>query len=178
MRSRSVVEVLDLVSSDHLDVWLHGGWGVDALLGYQTRVHDDLDLLVRMEQYGELESALTGAGYELSCNLLPKRAIFRRGCADSVDVHPLCLDCAGVGWQPGGAGDGSVLKYPRTEFVLGTVRGRVAPCISASLQVAHRMGYRLRLKDAMDLNQMSRALGTARGRSFLWKPAPYPASSG
>src|SRR5258708_7387144 len=27
-------------------VWIDGGWGVDALLGHQTRKHDDLDVAV------------------------------------------------------------------------------------------------------------------------------------
>ena len=27
-------------------VWLMGGWGIDALLGRQTRRHHDLDVLV------------------------------------------------------------------------------------------------------------------------------------
>jgi lincosamide nucleotidyltransferase A/C/D/E len=30
-------------------VWIEGGWGVDALLGEQTRPHDDLDFGVRHE---------------------------------------------------------------------------------------------------------------------------------
>jgi lincosamide nucleotidyltransferase A/C/D/E len=29
-----------------LVVWLDGGWGVDALLGYRSRPHQDLDLVI------------------------------------------------------------------------------------------------------------------------------------
>ena len=27
-----------------ISTWVHGGWGIDALLGVQTRPHDDIDL--------------------------------------------------------------------------------------------------------------------------------------
>lgn len=29
------------------DVWVGGGWGIDALVGRQTRQHRDLDLMHR-----------------------------------------------------------------------------------------------------------------------------------
>ena len=41
-----VVAVMQCLSDDGLDAWLAGGWGVDALLGSQTRLHTDLDLVV------------------------------------------------------------------------------------------------------------------------------------
>lgn len=30
-------------------VWLDGGWGVDALLGRQTRPHDDMDIVIEQK---------------------------------------------------------------------------------------------------------------------------------
>jgi lincosamide nucleotidyltransferase A/C/D/E len=29
-----------------IKIWIDGGWGVDALLGKQTRTHADLDIVV------------------------------------------------------------------------------------------------------------------------------------
>ncbi|MGH8515394.1 MAG: nucleotidyltransferase domain-containing protein [Gammaproteobacteria bacterium] len=34
-----------------------GGWGIDALLGAQTRPHKDLDLLIRLEDVAKVASA-------------------------------------------------------------------------------------------------------------------------
>jgi hypothetical protein len=41
-----VLGVLDALTSASCMVWVAGGWGVDALVGGQTRAHRDLDLAV------------------------------------------------------------------------------------------------------------------------------------
>ena len=38
--------ILGQLEAAGLVVWLDGGWGVDALLGRQTRPHQDLDLVI------------------------------------------------------------------------------------------------------------------------------------
>ncbi|MHA1547625.1 MAG: nucleotidyltransferase domain-containing protein, partial [Alphaproteobacteria bacterium] len=35
------------LKEEGIKVWIDGGWGVDALLGEQTRPHGDLDLVVQ-----------------------------------------------------------------------------------------------------------------------------------
>src|SRR5438093_973720 len=50
-----VLEVLRRLDEARVDWWIDGGWGVDALLGKETRPHDDLDLAVRrahIERFG------------------------------------------------------------------------------------------------------------------------------
>lgn len=37
MDTQSLLAVVDLLEADGIDVWLDGGWGVDALLERQTR---------------------------------------------------------------------------------------------------------------------------------------------
>jgi hypothetical protein len=39
-------------------VWIDGGWGVDALLGVQTRPHKDLDVAVEPKQVAALREFL------------------------------------------------------------------------------------------------------------------------
>jgi lincosamide nucleotidyltransferase A/C/D/E len=46
MTAADVIEILDLLEAGGIRVWLNGGWGVDALLGRQTREHDDLDITI------------------------------------------------------------------------------------------------------------------------------------
>ena len=50
--------MLDRLRREAIDVWVEGGWGVDALLGEQTRSHDDLDLGVRMEDVDRICTVL------------------------------------------------------------------------------------------------------------------------
>jgi lincosamide nucleotidyltransferase A/C/D/E len=46
MNASDVVEVLSGLEQHGIEVWLNGGWGVDALLGRQTREHEDLDITI------------------------------------------------------------------------------------------------------------------------------------
>ena len=42
-----VVQLMQLFDQNSIDVVVDGGWGVDALLGEQTRSHGDLDIAVQ-----------------------------------------------------------------------------------------------------------------------------------
>ena len=44
MSSENVLAVVELLERAQITVWIDGGWGVDALLGSETRRHADLDL--------------------------------------------------------------------------------------------------------------------------------------
>src|SRR3990167_9993219 len=60
-------DVLDLYL--HLDdlgikIWLDGGWGVDALLSKQTRLHSDLDIIVQQQDVFKLREFLGSLGYQ------------------------------------------------------------------------------------------------------------------
>jgi lincosamide nucleotidyltransferase A/C/D/E len=46
MKSGAVVALCLRLQAMGIPIWLDGGWGVDALLGEQTRPHDDLDIVV------------------------------------------------------------------------------------------------------------------------------------
>jgi hypothetical protein len=52
MTEAEVTEVLACLQRAGLDLWIDGGWGVDALLGAQTRDHDDLDLAMNRDDVG------------------------------------------------------------------------------------------------------------------------------
>ena len=44
MSADSAAAILAALDARDAEVWVGGGWGVDALLGEQTREHSDLDL--------------------------------------------------------------------------------------------------------------------------------------
>jgi Aminoglycoside-2''-adenylyltransferase len=53
-----VIEVLDRLDAAGVECWIDGGWGVDVLLGRQTRTHRDLDLGVCLSDVGRVEAQL------------------------------------------------------------------------------------------------------------------------
>jgi lincosamide nucleotidyltransferase A/C/D/E len=150
MSEADVVEALDALAG--LRFWLDGGWGVDALVGEQTRVHRDLDLALDERHLAEAAARLEAVGYrevEQGWVGRPTRVPMHDGHGRWLDVHPLAFDDGGDGWQtlPGG----ELACYPAADFAGGTIAGRTVPCISPRLQAAHREGYTLADHDRADL---------------------------
>jgi lincosamide nucleotidyltransferase A/C/D/E len=40
------IEIIAYAEKNGIAIWIDGGWGVDALLEEETRVHNDIDLFV------------------------------------------------------------------------------------------------------------------------------------
>ena len=62
---RHVEVYLDL-EADEIELWLIGGWGIDALLGRQTREHHDLDVLVEVVSLERFRQRLHELGFASS----------------------------------------------------------------------------------------------------------------
>ena len=80
MTAGAVLDVLDALGSAGLDVWVDGGWGVDALVGEQTRPHEDLDLVVARSDVPRAEAALRPLGFAPAAGEepgLPARLVLR-----------------------------------------------------------------------------------------------------
>ena len=58
MTSADVIEVYSSLLERGIGIWVDGGWGVDALLGRQTRAHADLDIVISDRQVLECERHL------------------------------------------------------------------------------------------------------------------------
>jgi lincosamide nucleotidyltransferase A/C/D/E len=52
-----------LLEGHEIDVWLNGGWGVDALLGHQTREHQDLDITISAGERLAYMAAMEAEGF-------------------------------------------------------------------------------------------------------------------
>jgi len=58
-----VIEILSWLEQHGIDVWLNGGWGVDALLGRQTRDHEDLDITISAADRAAYTAVMEAAGF-------------------------------------------------------------------------------------------------------------------
>lgn len=161
-----VVEVLDALEGTGVSHWVGGGWGVDVLVGRETRPHRDLDLAVDTDDYGACMAALTGLGYTVETDWLPVRVELAASGDRWVDVHPLRFDAEGRGIQ--GDPAGTHFLYPHTAFAAGRLGGRSVPCLSADQQQLFHSGYELRPQDEHDLQLLAtlragqRHLGSGR----------------
>ncbi len=65
MTQADLLAILDRIEGAGIGAWLDGGWGVDALLGEQTRPHNDVDLVMQVIDVPAMREALAGDGFEL-----------------------------------------------------------------------------------------------------------------
>ena len=161
MEARDVLDLLDVLAQDGLEVTLDGGWGIDALLGNQHRDHDDLDLVVLLDELDRIVASLASVGFAVAEDLRPTRVVVRDRAGRQVDLHPVHLGDDGDFWQVGANPDGTDARYPAGELTSGWVGGRQVRCIGAALQVRHHSGYEPRSRDRHDLDLLQRQFGVS-----------------
>ncbi|MGH2540483.1 MAG: nucleotidyltransferase domain-containing protein [Actinomycetota bacterium] len=155
-----VVEILGRLRRSGVDVWLDGGWGVDALLGEQTRPHEDLDLIVRVGEVLEVIDRLGNAGFQLAQGEPTSNFVLRDERMREIDVHPVAFGDSGDGIYLMADGDDRV--YPASGFLgTGSVRGQRVRCLTAEVQVlCHAQGHEPTETDFHDMRLLHERLGT------------------
>lgn len=153
MDAAEVHTVLDALASAGCRAWVAGGWGVDALVGRQTRHHRDLDLAIDAATEPSALRALSEHGYQVETDWRPVRVEVAAPGDRWVDLHPVTFDEAGNGVQAdlGGA----VFNYPADCFVSGTIAGRTVGCLSVRQQLTFHSGYEPGEVDLADLALLS-----------------------
>jgi lincosamide nucleotidyltransferase A/C/D/E len=163
MDDAAVVAALDCLEKHAITAWVDGGWGIDALVGQQTRTHEDLDLVVAQETLATAVSALSTLGYRYDATVepgLPARMVLLDSGRRQIDLHPVVLDAEGNGWQP--LGDGAWGGYPAEGLSgSGVIGGRRVQCLTPQLQLRHHLGYVPDAHDRHDLRLLGRHFGLA-----------------
>jgi len=145
-------EVLTVISAlEQLGIryWIAGGWGVDALVGWQTRAHRDVDLAIDGMDEARVSEALHGLGYAVETDQRPARLELAAPGQGWVDLHLVCFDQQGWGTQANL--EGGCFRYPPAAFTFGVLGGHPVGCLSAGQQLEFRRGYRLRDVDHHDI---------------------------
>ena len=158
------VDVIDLYTTlEKLDVqiWIDGGWCVDALLGEQTRPHRDLDITIQQKDILALRQFLQARGYR-DIKLEEARAwnfVLGDENGREIDVHVIVLDDQGNGlYGPPEKGE----MYPAASLTgSGHIAGQTVRCISPEWTVKFHSGYQLKDKDFRDVAALCRKFGIA-----------------
>ena len=97
--AESVLELVRLLESHGILVWLDGGWGVDALLGEQTRLHEDVDIVLQEKDLPLLRRLLEERGYRdvPRDDTRPWNFVLGEPAGLLVDVHAFVFDSQGNG---------------------------------------------------------------------------------
>jgi len=95
MEAAIVLEVLDALRTAGVEAWVDGGWGVDALLCRETRLHEDLDLVVALDRVEHIQEVLGRRGFTLGEDQLPVRFVLSHPELGHVDFHTVTFDPEG-----------------------------------------------------------------------------------
>src|SRR5690349_20554767 len=141
MPGGALTELLEQLESAGLEVWLDGGWGVDALLGEQTRPHKDVDVVARVSDLTRLRHLLASRGFRERPGGTPSNFVLEHPFGLEVDVHAVTFDPDGNGVYR--MANGADWIFPAEGFTgRGLVNGRAVRCLSAKTQVlCHANGY-------------------------------------
>jgi lincosamide nucleotidyltransferase A/C/D/E len=140
-----VPDLMSAMEEAGVQAWVAGGWGVDALLGEQTRPHQDLDLVFDADDDGERRAleTLSTLGFQVMgrepvrTHWWSERIAMSDSSGHVVDLHPVSKRAfreaveAEMGTDPSADGP----------FVTGRIASRPVDCLSAQVQLRLHEGY-------------------------------------
>ncbi len=154
MKSEDVLALVKLMASHNIDICIDGGWGVDALLGEQTREHDDLDIAVQHKDVPQLRMVLKEQGYkEIPRNDSTEfMFVLADDAGRKIDVHSYTFDAKGSHI----AG----VEYPLESLSgEGVIGDQQVKCIAPEWVVKFHSGYDLDKNDYHDIKLVCQKFG-------------------
>jgi lincosamide nucleotidyltransferase A/C/D/E len=149
MSGEMAVQLLQWCKQHRIAVVVDGGWGVDALLGKQTRSHRDLDLALEHKDALQLRTLLATHGYREVPRVgsWEHNFVLGNGLGHEVDVHTYTCDAHGT--------PVSGVVYPAASLTgRGSIQGYPVNCIEPEWQVRFHSGYKLDEDDYRDIRAL------------------------
>lgn len=166
MKADVVVELYKMFTKSGIVIWFDGGWGVDSLLGRQTREHGDVDIVVQKKDLQKLREVLERKGY---------RDVPRDDTSDwnfvlgdesghLIDIHVISFNTNGDGiYGPKEKG----VSYPAYSFKCkGSINGFPVNCLSAEYQVESHTGYEIDENDIKDVTALCKKFNINLPREY------------
>ncbi|HEY0221039.1 MAG TPA: aminoglycoside nucleotidyltransferase [Candidatus Paceibacterota bacterium] len=152
MQMSDVVDLYSHLENRGVKIWIDGGWGVDALLERQTRLHKDLDFAVDQKDVPELLKFLAEKGYKEIRRDSEYNVVFTDETGKEIDYHAFIKDEEGK--IIGG------IAYPDASLTgTGALNEQSVRCISPEYVVKFHSGYELKEKDFQDVSAICKKFG-------------------
>jgi lincosamide nucleotidyltransferase A/C/D/E len=149
MTANDAIEIVQLFDLHHINFYIDGGWGIDALLGKQTRTHADLDIAVQHKDVAQIRFLLEARGYEDIARDDTSDYNFVLGDSQGhqIDIHSYTFDLAGNNVYG--------VAYPFDSLTAtGSVNGHPVKCISPEWMVKFHCGYKFDENDYHDVKAL------------------------
>lgn len=159
MTGEEVIRLYNELTRLGIKIWIDGGWGVDALLGKQTRSHEDIDIVIQQKDVPKVRKLLEKQGFKDVPRPDTSPWNFVLGDAEGhlVDVHAVVFDEKGNGlYGPVEKG----VMYPAQSLTgNGVILGTSVMCTSAEFMVKFHAGYTLDGNDFQDVSALCEKFG-------------------
>lgn len=147
VNEKDACEIIKLAEDAGIKVFLDGGWGVDALLERETRIHNDIDLFVDEQNYSHFIQIIKDNGFrEIKMEYTTAaHRVWKDERNRIIDLHCFSYDETGN------------LIYEGEHFPLNTFSGEgmiggiKVSCIEPASQVMFHLGYEHDDNDAHDV---------------------------
>ena len=146
MPAEEVIAIYLLLNGAGVELWIDGGWSVDALLGQQTRSHKDMDIALQWKVTSTLRQVLGARGYREVRQDSQWNFVLADQNDHEVDVHAFVCD------EQRNVLEGVI--YPTGSLSgQGIIGGHPVQCVSAEhmVQFISPWLYKLRDKDFHDV---------------------------
>ena len=154
MTSDDVLNLYNLFKEHGITICIDGGWGVDALLGRQTREHDDLDIAVHRKDNVNLRQLLENSGYkeEQRDDSTEYMYFMKNKAGQGVDIHVFEYDEHGRNVYG--------IPYPFGSLTgTGIISGQEVNCTDPKFMFQFKTGYEPKEKDLQDVHALSEQFG-------------------
>ena len=145
MNENDVIDLLKKAEHTDVNVWITGGWGVDALIGHQTRLHNDIDFFIQKKDTAVFIEMLSSNGYYETARESDDQQVWCDTYDRVVDLH--FFEFAEKG----------TLRFENEIYPLEIFNGNgkigeiTVRCLTAEAQVKYHQGYEHKEKDTNDV---------------------------
>ncbi len=139
--------IIQLANDAGVKLFVEGGWGVDALLGYERRAHNDIDLFVDDKDYIKFINIIKNKGFrEVNMEYTtPNHTVWQDDNNRIIDLHRFYYGDEGMLVFEGES-------YPAKVFDCeGIIGGIKVNCMEPYSQVIFHTGYEHDDDDAHDV---------------------------
>jgi len=141
------IEIITYAEENGISIWIDGGWGVDALLGVETRAHNDIDLFLEESNSKKFIEILIEKGFAevTEAYTTTSHTVWKDTKGRIIDLHIFKFNEQEYIVFEGEA-------YPPSVFSgIGKVGDKMVKCIDAENQVLFHLGYEHDENDVHDV---------------------------
>jgi lincosamide nucleotidyltransferase A/C/D/E len=170
VNAEDAVGIYQKLSANRIHLWLTGGWGINALIGQQSRPHKDLDVITLVDDAVAMREVLSRDGYRLKELWSENRSAIEGNGVETatafvlqdsddheIDVHAMRVDDRGRGlpaWEAEG------LFFQRHDLAgEGIIEGFAVRCLGPEMQMLCHACYELPEWQRRDLKLLHERFG-------------------